>query len=158
MNGSLTHLDAEGKAHMVDVTDKQPTVRSAVAKGSVAMQEDTLNLIQQGGHKKGDVFAVARIAGIQGAKQTANLIPLCHPLALGAIDVAFDVDKKQNRVLITARCKLSGTTGVEMEALSAVSVAALTIYDMCKAVDKTMCIGDIRVVKKSGGKSDWQTP
>ena len=141
---------------MVDVTDKQVTQRRAVACGVIRMKPQTLKLIQQGGHKKGDVFAVARIAGIQGAKKCADLIPLCHPLALSAISVEFEIDGSNSQVLITGTCKLSGRTGVEMEALTAVSVAALTIYDMCKAVDKTMVIGEISLAEKSGGRSgDW---
>ena len=153
----LTHLDAEGKAQMVDVTDKAVTQRKAVATGKISMLPETLALIQSGGHKKGDVFAVARIAGIQGAKKCSDLIPLCHPLALSAINVEFEVDARNNQVLITASCKLSGRTGVEMEALTAVSVAALTMYDMCKAVDKGMVIDQIRLTEKSGGRSgEWQ--
>ncbi|HIG43537.1 MAG: cyclic pyranopterin monophosphate synthase MoaC [bacterium] len=153
---TLTHLDSEGKAAMVDVTDKQVTQRRAVARGVIRMKPETLKLIQQGGHKKGDVFAVARIAGIQGAKKCADLIPLCHPLALSAINVELEVDEANSQVLITGTCKLSGKTGVEMEALTAVSVSALTIYDMCKAVDKTMVIGQISLAEKSGGRSgDW---
>lgn len=163
----LTHLDADGKAQMVDVTEKDRTVRIAQAKGVVKMQQSTLDLIKEGGHKKGDVLAVARIAGIQGAKQTPNLIPLCHPLALTAVNVDFEFQDQEGNgtsdsnfasVFVSATCKLSGKTGVEMEALTAVSVAALTIYDMCKAVDKTMQMSDIRVVQKRGGKSgDWDS-
>lgn len=154
---TLTHLDAEGNANMVDVTDKAVTAREAVASGSIKMKPETLALIAGGGNKKGDVLAVARIAGIQGAKKCSELIPLCHPLMLSSIKVEFDLDETSSQVLITARCKLAGQTGVEMEALTAVSVAGLTIYDMCKAVDKTMCIGDIKLLEKRGGKSgDWQ--
>ncbi|MDA9366047.1 cyclic pyranopterin monophosphate synthase MoaC [Pseudomonadales bacterium] len=153
----LTHLDAAGNARMVDISEKQVTTRVAVAEANISMQAATLALIQAGGHKKGDVLAVARIAGIQAAKKCADLIPLCHPLALSSVAVEFDVDAVQNRVLIQATCKLSGQTGVEMEALTAASVAALTVFDMCKAVDKTMAINGIRVLAKSGGKSgDWQ--
>ena len=153
----LTHLDAAGNARMVDISEKKVTTRVAVAEASISMQAATLALIQAGGHKKGDVLAVARIAGIQAAKKCADLIPLCHPLALSSVAVEFDVDVVQNRVLIQATCKLSGQTGVEMEALTAASVAALTVFDMCKAVDKTMEINGIRVLAKSGGKSgDWQ--
>ena len=153
----LTHLDAAGNARMVDISEKQVTTRVAVAEANISMQAATLALIQAGGHKKGDVLAVARIAGIQAAKKCADLIPLCHPLALSSVAVEFDVDAAQNRVLIQATCKLSGQTGVEMEALTAASVAALTVFDMCKAVDKTMEINGIRVLAKSGGKSgDWQ--
>ena len=153
----LTHLDKAGNARMVDVSDKPVTTRIARAQASIGMQATTLELIAAGGHKKGDVLAVARIAGIQAAKKCADLIPLCHPLALSSISVEFELDPSATQVLITATCKLSGQTGVEMEALTAASVAALTIYDMCKAVDKTMVIGDLRVLAKSGGKSgDWQ--
>ena len=153
----FTHLDADGKAQMVDVSDKQESQRLAIARGSICMSADTLRLIEEGGHKKGDVFAVARIAGIQGAKKCADLIPLCHPLALSSIKVDFEIDKDRNQVCIESICKLVGRTGVEMEALTAVSVAALTIYDMCKAVDKNMVIGEISVQEKRGGKSgDWQ--
>ncbi len=153
---TLTHIDNSGNAQMVDVTDKTVTHRRAVARGVIKMEPETLRLIQQGGHKKGDVFAVARIAGIQGAKKCADLIPLCHPLALSAINVDFEIDEVNSRILITGTCKLSGRTGVEMEALTAVSVAALTIYDMCKAVDKGMVIGQISLAEKSGGRSgDW---
>lgn len=153
----LTHLDKAGNARMVDISDKQVTTRVAVAEARVTMLAATLELVQQGGHKKGDVLAVARIAGIQAAKKCADLIPLCHPLALSSIGVDFELDAAGQQVLITATCKLSGQTGVEMEALTAASVAALTIYDMCKAVDKTMVIGGVRVLAKSGGKSgDWQ--
>jgi cyclic pyranopterin phosphate synthase len=149
----LTHLDAEGHARMVDVTDKPITHRIAIAEGFIAMQPQTLQLIVEGGHKKGDVLAVARIAGIQAAKKCAELIPLCHPLMLSAVAVEFELDSANRRVIIRATCKLAGQTGVEMEALTAASVAALTIYDMCKAVDKTMEIGGVRIVEKRGGKS-----
>lgn len=153
----LTHLNAKGEANMVDVGDKVPTSRSATAVGYIRMQPQTLDLIVSGGHKKGDVFAVARIAGIQAAKKTADLIPLCHPLMLTSINVELIPEPEQQRVKITGTCKLSGQTGVEMEALTAVSVAALTLYDMCKAVDKTMMIEGIQVMEKRGGKSgDWQ--
>ena len=152
-SNSLTHLDSEGKARMVDVTNKNVTERVAVAEGAITMAPQTMALIKEGGHKKGDVFAVARIAGIQAAKKCSDLIPLCHPLALSAVQVDFELDELNHKVIITGMCKLSGRTGVEMEALTAVSVAALTIYDMCKAVDKRMEIGGIRVMEKSGGKS-----
>jgi cyclic pyranopterin phosphate synthase len=154
---SLTHLDAEGKATMVDVTDKLVTQRIAVAEGRVTMQPETLDLILEGGHKKGDVFAVSRIAGIQAAKRCSDLIPLCHPLMLTTVQVEFEILSEASQVLIRSTVKLSGKTGVEMEALTAVSVAALTIYDMCKAVDKSMVIGQVHVVEKQGGKSgDWK--
>ena len=149
----LTHVDAEGKAKMVDVTNKKDTERIAVAMGEIKMAPATLALIQSGGMAKGDVMAVARVAGIMGAKQTPDLIPMCHPLLITGIKVDFEIDEAESRVLIEAQTKLSGKTGVEMEALTAVSIAALTIYDMCKAVDKNMVIGNIRLIEKSGGKS-----
>ena len=149
----FTHFDKEGKAQMVDVSDKAETERVATAKGSVLMQPATLALIKEGGVKKGDVLSVARLAGIMGAKKTPDLIPLCHPLALTSVQVDLTLDEARNAVDITATCKLVGKTGVEMEALTAVSVAALTVYDMCKAVDKGMQIVDIRLTHKSGGKS-----
>ena len=149
----LTHLDSEGNAHMVDVGDKPSSQRVAIASGAVTMAARTLALIASGGHKKGDVLSVARIAGIQAAKQCAQLIPLCHPLMLSSVDVGLTLDEDNSRVVISARCKVSGQTGVEMEALTAVSVAALTIYDMCKAVDKDMIIEAIRLEEKSGGRS-----
>ncbi|HKF60472.1 MAG TPA: cyclic pyranopterin monophosphate synthase MoaC [Dongiaceae bacterium] len=149
----LTHFDAEGKAAMVDVSDKAETERSATAKGSVLMQPATLALIAAGDMKKGDVLAVARLAGIMAAKRTAELIPLCHPLALTSITVDLTIDKARNAVDIEATCKLKGRTGVEMEALTAVSVAALTVYDMCKAVDRGMTITGIHLTAKHGGKS-----
>ena len=146
----LTHLDSQGRANMVDVTDKAVTFREAVAQARVRMLPETLQMIVSGGHPKGDVFAVARIAGIQAAKKTSELIPLCHPLMLTSVKVELSADG-EDAVRIVARCKLSGQTGVEMEALTAASVAALTIYDMCKSIDKTMVIGDIRLLSKSGG-------
>jgi cyclic pyranopterin phosphate synthase len=149
----FTHFDKEGKARMVDVSDKAETERVATAKGSVLMQPTTLALIKEGGVKKGDVLSVARLAGIMGAKKTPDLIPLCHPLALTSVQLDLTLDEVRNAVDITATCKLMGKTGVEMEALTAVSVAALTVYDMCKAVDKGMQIVDIRLTHKSGGKS-----
>lgn len=156
-SNQLTHLDAAGNARMVDISEKGVTTRVAVAEAKISMQAATLALIQTGGHKKGDVLAVARIAGIQAAKKCADLIPLCHPLALSSVTVDFEPDLVHSRVVIRATCKLSGQTGVEMEALTAASVAALTVFDMCKAVDKTMEISGIRVLAKSGGKSgDWQ--
>ena len=150
---SLSHIDADGNASMVDVSDKDVTHRIATAAGSVLMEAETMRLIQQGDMKKGDVISVARLAGIMGAKKTPELIPLCHPLALEAIDVELTLDPARNAVDITATCRVSGRTGVEMEALTAVSVAALTIYDMCKAVDRTMRLTDIRLMAKSGGRS-----
>jgi cyclic pyranopterin phosphate synthase len=149
----FTHFDKDGKARMVDVSDKAETERVATARGSVLMQPATLALIKEGGVKKGDVLSIARLAGIMGAKRTPDLIPLCHPLALTSVQVDLALDEARNAVDITATCKLTGKTGVEMEALTAVSVAALTVYDMCKAVDKGMQITDVRLVHKSGGKS-----
>ena len=149
----LTHFDAEGKAAMVDVSDKAESERTATATGSVIMRPETLALIAAGGVAKGDVLSVARLAGIMGAKRTAELIPLCHPLALASVAVDLSVDAARNAVDITATCKLKGRTGVEMEALTAVAVAALTVYDMCKAVDRGMRLTDIRLIHKSGGKS-----
>jgi cyclic pyranopterin phosphate synthase len=153
MNAKLTHFDKKGRARMVDVGDKPETVRVAVAAGSVTMKRATLDLIRKGKAKKGDVLGVARLAGIMAAKRTAELIPLCHPLALSSVAVELRCDKNRNAVGITVTCKLAGRTGVEMEALTAVSVAALTIYDMLKAVDRGMSIGNIHLVHKSGGKS-----
>ena len=149
----FTHIDADGNAVMVDVSDKSETERTATAKGSILMLPETMAKIIEGGVKKGDVLAVAQLAGIMGAKQTPNLIPLCHPLALTSVKVHLECDPERNAVDISATCKLKGQTGVEMEALSAVSIAALTVYDMCKAVDKGMQITDIRLVHKAGGKS-----
>ncbi len=142
---------------MVDVSAKAVTAREARAEGFVRMQPETLDLIEQGGHKKGDVLSVARIAGIQGAKRTADLIPLCHPLALSKVQVDFTIDRPRGGVVIATRCRLSGQTGVEMEALTAASVAALTLFDMCKAVDPGMVIENIRVLEKQGGKSGHWT-
>lgn len=148
----LTHLDSQGRAHMVDVTDKALTFREAVAEAWVRMRPQTLQMIVDGEHPKGDVFAVARIAGIQAAKKTADLIPLCHPLLLTGVKVEL-MAEGEDAVRILARCKLTGQTGVEMEALTAVSVAALTLYDMCKAVDRGMVIEKVRLLEKLGGKS-----
>ena len=153
----LTHLDDAGAARMVDVGDKAETVRFAQAQAAINMEAETLRLIEEGGHKKGDVLAVARIAGIQAAKKCSDLIPLCHPLMLEAIDVQFDLQPDNNLVLVTAGCRVAGKTGVEMEALTAASVAALTIYDMCKAVDRGMSIRNVELLHKEGGKSGtWQ--
>jgi len=148
----LTHLDSQGRAHMVDVTDKAVTFREAAAQAVVRMRPETLDMIVSGGHPKGDVFAVARIAGIQAAKKTSDLIPLCHPLMLTGVKVELSA-QGSDAVLIVARCKLCGQTGVEMAALTAASVAALTVYDMCKAVDRGMTIESVRVLEKRGGKS-----
>lgn len=150
---TLTHTDDQGKAAMVDVGDKDASRREARAEGCITMKPETLALVQDNGIKKGDVLAVARIAGIQAAKQCGNLIPLCHPLMLNYIGVEFNIEPALNRIRIESCCRLSGKTGVEMEALTAASVAALTIYDMCKAADKDMHIDGIRVLEKSGGKS-----
>ena len=149
----LTHFDERGNAAMVDVGDKDITERTATAAGTVTMASATMKLIVDGGVKKGDVLSVARLAGIMGAKKTPDLIPLCHPLALTSVKVELTCDTDRNAVDISATCKLKGRTGVEMEALTAVSVAALTVYDMCKAVDRGMRIVDIRLTHKSGGKS-----
>jgi cyclic pyranopterin phosphate synthase len=149
----LTHIDDSGAARMVDVGNKAITERTALATAAVSMRAETLALLQQGAHKKGDVLAVARIAGIQAAKKCSDLIPLCHPLMLNSVEVSFHIDAQTNSVTIESRCKVSGKTGVEMEALTAVSVAALTIYDMCKAVDRGMEITRIGLLEKEGGKS-----
>jgi cyclic pyranopterin phosphate synthase len=148
----LTHLDEEGRVRMVDIGEKPDTERVAVAKGEVNMRPETLRLIAEKGVPKGDVLAVAQVAGIMAAKRTPDLIPLCHPLLLTKVDVAFHVDEGRSCIEITATVRCRGKTGVEMEALTAVSVAALTIYDMAKAVEKTMRIGNVRLVRKSGGK------
>jgi cyclic pyranopterin phosphate synthase len=149
----LTHFDPEGNARMVDVGDKADTERVAVARATVTMQPATLKLIQDKAVKKGDVLAVAQLAGIMAAKRTPDLIPLCHPLALTSVQVKLSCDAARSCVDIEATCKLTGRTGVEMEALTAASVAALTVYDMCKAADRGMTISELRLVHKSGGKS-----
>ncbi len=149
----LSHLDEDGKARMVDVSAKPATERMAMAKGSVFMAAETLALISTGTAKKGDVLSVAQLAGIMGAKKTPELIPLCHPLMLSSIDVGLAVDQARLAIDITATCRLNGRTGVEMEALTAVSIAALTVYDMLKAVDRGMRISDIHLIRKEGGKS-----
>ena len=149
----FTHLDDEGNAVMVDVSAKPETERIATARGSVIMAPETMELIVAGQVKKGDVLSVAQLAGIMGAKRTPDLVPLCHPLNLTSVKVDLICDPDRHAVDITACCKLTGQTGVEMEALTAVSVAALTVYDMCKSVDREMRISDIRLVQKSGGKS-----
>ena len=150
---SLTHFDAQGQAHMVDVAAKPATHRIAVAQGRITMQAATLGLIVQGGTKKGDVLGIARVAGIMAAKKTSDLIPLCHPLALTHITVDFTPDLSASCVTCQARVETVGPTGVEMEALTAVQIALLTIYDMCKAVDRGMTITDVQVLEKHGGKS-----
>jgi len=149
----LTHFDADGKAHMVNVGDKPVTDRVAVACGEIRMAAATLDRIREGGFGKGDVLGIARLAGIMGAKQTASLIPLCHPLGLDHVAVDLEMDESLPGVRITATCRGPGRTGIEMEAMTAVAIAALTIYDMCKAVDRGMQIGSIRLTHKSGGKS-----
>jgi cyclic pyranopterin phosphate synthase len=149
----LTHFDAKGNAVMVDVSGKAATVREAVARGSVLMQPATLRLIKARKVKKGDVLAIAQLAGITAAKRTPDMIPLCHPIALSSVTVDLKCDTKAKAVHITATCKVTGQTGVEMEALTAVAAAALTVYDMCKSVDRGMHITGVRLVKKSGGKS-----
>jgi cyclic pyranopterin phosphate synthase len=149
----LTHLDDQGAARMVDIGDKAVSERIAVAGAVVSMQSQTLALLEPGANKKGDVLAVARVAGIQAAKKCADLIPLCHPLMLTSVAVDFELDSAENQIKVEARCKVSGRTGVEMEALTAASVAALTIYDMCKAVDRGMEIHSIALLHKEGGKS-----
>jgi len=153
MSDKLTHLDSRGAAHMVDITHKTVTTREAVAGARVSMQLKVVDLLAQASAKKGDVLATARIAGIMAAKKTSELIPLCHPLALNKVAVEFELDHERGQIHIQARCVVEGKTGVEMEALTAASVAALTIYDMCKAVDPTMVISDIKLLKKTGGKS-----
>ena len=149
----LSHVNEYGKAHMVDVADKPDTVREARARGAVVMQPSTLELIQRNALQKGDVLAVAKIAGIMAAKRTSELIPLCHPLALTSVDLTFGMDPRAGRIDIESVARVTGKTGVEMEALTAVAAAALTVYDMCKAVDREMCITDIRLVEKQGGRS-----
>lgn len=149
----LTHIDAQGNAVMVDVGAKAVTAREATAKGAIEMAPATLALIETRGFKKGDVLTIAQLAGIMGAKKTSDLIPLCHPLALTSVKVWLEPDRDLPGVTIKATCKVAGQTGVEMEALSAVTVAALTVYDMCKAVDRGMIIKDVRLVHKAGGKS-----
>ena len=150
---NFTHFDKDGQAHMVNVGAKPSTDRVAVAAGSITMNAATLDMIAGGTAAKGDVLSVARLAGIMGAKQTAQLIPLCHPLGLDHVAMGFTLDPALPGIVITATCSVHGRTGIEMEAMTAVSVAALTIYDMCKAVDRAMVIGDIRLTHKSGGKS-----
>jgi len=149
----LTHLDAQGRARMVDVGDKAPSQRKAVARGEIRMAAQTLRLIEESGLPKGDVLSAARLAGIMAAKRTYELIPLCHPLLLTSVAVDLELDREHSAVRIEATARCTGQTGVEMEALTAVSVAALTIYDMCKAVDRAMRIGEIRLVHKSGRRS-----
>jgi len=149
----LTHFNQAGEAHMVDIADKASTARRAIAAGRIVMQAETLDLIRQGKHKKGDVLGVARIAGIMATKRTADLVPMCHPLALTHVAVEFEVEADANAIDCTVTAETTGQTGVEMEALTGVQVSLLTIYDMCKAVDRGMVISDVRLLEKSGGKS-----
>ena len=149
----LNHFDEKGNAVMVDVSEKSETKRVAVAKGSIKVSKEIMNLIKTGNIKKGDVLGVSRVAGIMASKQTSNLIPMCHPLMINGANIDFELDEENGRVIIYGSVKTTGKTGVEMEALTAVSVAALTIYDMCKAVDKRMMISNIHLIEKTGGKS-----
>lgn len=149
----LSHLNQQGEANMVDVTEKAMTSRTATAQGFIKMNRATFELITTGKHKKGDVFAVARIAGIQGAKKCSDLIPLCHPLMLSKVQIDFTIDEENSQIKVSSLCRLTGQTGVEMEALTAVSVACLTLFDMCKAADPAMEIYGIKVLSKEGGKS-----
>ena len=151
----LTHFNKSGEAHMVDVGSKDITHRAATAGDEISMLAETLELVQQGNHKKGDVLGIARIAGIMAAKKTSELIPLCHPLSLTHIDVEFSVDSENSTISCQVKAETSGQTGVEMEALTAVQVCLLTIYDMCKAVDRGMRINNVRLLEKSGGKSGY---
>ena len=153
MADRFTHFDADGRAHMVDVGDKAVSERQAIASGSIRMRPETLTMILEGGHKKGDVLGVARIAGIMGAKRTAELVPLCHPLPLTKVGIELTPDTHLQTIHCLATAKTRGQTGVEMEALCAVQIALLTIYDMCKAVDRGMVIENVRLEEKSGGKS-----
>jgi cyclic pyranopterin phosphate synthase len=149
----LTHFDESGQAHMVNVGDKASTHRIAIATGKISMLSETFKMVEAGTHKKGDVLGIARIAGIQASKKTADLIPLCHPLALSHVSLEFQANSKDNSITCQVRAETTGPTGVEMEALTAVQVALLTIYDMCKAVDRGMVMGDVKLLEKSGGKS-----
>ncbi len=153
MDNKLTHIDKSGRAKMVDVGDKHITARKATAQAVISMKPETLALIKEGQIKKGDVLAVAQVAGIMGSKRTPDLIPMCHPLQITGVDFNFDIDDANSLITIRATVKTLDRTGVEMEALTAVSVAALTVYDMCKAVDRGMSVSDIYLLKKSGGKS-----
>ncbi len=154
---SLTHFNQSGEAHMVDVGDKAITERTAIAEGYIEMQAETLNLIVGGGHKKGDVLAIARIAGIMASKKTADLIPLCHPLPISHVDIKLILELGNNRIRCQTTVKTTGQTGVEIEALNATQIALLTIYDMCKAVDRGMIINSVQLLEKMGGKSGyWQ--
>lgn len=149
----LTHINEQGRAKMVDVSEKHETLREAVACGNVYMKRETLERIKEGSIKKGDVLSVAQVAGIMGAKKTSDIIPMCHPIMISGCDINFNLNFDENKVEITATVKNTGQTGVEMEALTAVSIAGLTIYDMCKAIDREMIVSDVMLMKKSGGKS-----
>lgn len=149
----FTHFNENGKARMVDVGEKNETKRVAIARGTIRMDRETLNKVKEGQMKKGDVLAVAQVAGIMGAKKTSDIIPMCHNILINGVDLNFEIDEENSAINIEAEARTTGKTGVEMEALTAVSVATLTIYDMCKAIDKAMIIDNIRLVKKTGGKS-----
>jgi len=149
----LTHINEQGRAKMVDVSEKIDTVREAVAVGSISMKRETLEKIKNGSISKGDVLSVAQVGGIMGAKSTSQIVPMCHPIMISACDISFKIDLENDKIEITATTRTVGKTGIEMEALTAVSVAALTIYDMCKAIDRDMVINSIKLIRKSGGKS-----
>lgn len=149
----LTHINEQGRAKMVDVSEKEDTAREAIAVGSIYMKKETLERIKEGGIKKGDVLSVAQVGGIMGAKNTSNIIPMCHPINISGCNISFKLDFENFKIDIEATAKTVGKTGIEMEALTAVSIAALTIYDMCKAIDREMTISNIMLIKKSGGKS-----
>lgn len=149
----LTHINEQGRAKMVDVSEKQETVREAVACGNIYMKKETLEKIREGTIKKGDVLAVAQVAGIMAAKKTSDIIPMCHPIMISGCDINFILNHEENKIEITATVKCTGQTGVEMEALTAVTASGLTIYDMCKAIDKEMIISEVMLLKKTGGKS-----
>ncbi|WP_374118950.1 cyclic pyranopterin monophosphate synthase MoaC [Clostridium sp. OS1-26] len=149
----LTHINEQGRAKMVDVSEKEDTAREAIAVGSIYMKKETLERIKEGGIKKGDVLSVAQVGGIMGAKNTSNIIPMCHPINISGCNISFKLDFENFKIDIEASAKTVGKTGIEMEALTAVSIAALTIYDMCKAIDREMTISNIMLIKKSGGKS-----
>jgi cyclic pyranopterin phosphate synthase len=153
----LTHFDESGQAHMVNVGDKASTHRIAIATGKISMLTETFKMVEAGSHKKGDVLGIARIAGIQASKKTSDLIPLCHPLALTHVSLEFQTNSNDNSITCQVKAETTGPTGVEMEALTAVQIALLTIYDMCKAVDRGMVMGDVKLIEKSGGKSgEWK--
>lgn len=149
----LTHINEQGRAKMVDVSEKQDTLREAIAYGNVYMKKETLQRIKEGTIKKGDVLSVAQVAGIMGSKKTSDIIPMCHPIMISGCDINFSLNFDENRVEIISTVKNTGQTGVEMEALTAVAIAGLTIYDMCKAMDREMIVSDVKLLKKSGGKS-----